>query len=78
MHQNYRIVLFVSVAQNSTALDDGMISEQKLNTMWAETVMANLRYNPGTHLEGLMIIFVWNVRHDGQSTGRDFDQETPH
>jgi len=55
MHQNYRIVLFVSVAQNSTALDDGMFSKQELNTM-AETVMADLRYNPGTHLEGLMII----------------------
>lgn len=60
MHQNYRTVLFVSVAQNSTALDDGMFNKQKLNTMWAETVMANLRYNPGTHPEGLMIIFVWN------------------
>jgi hypothetical protein len=58
MHQNYRTVLFVSVAQNSTALDDGMFNKQKLNTMWAETVMANLRYNPGTHPEGLMIIFV--------------------
>jgi len=45
MHQNYRIVLFVSVAQNSTAVDDGLLSKQKLNTMWAETVMANLRYN---------------------------------
>jgi len=58
MHQNYRIVLFVAVAQNSTSLDAGMFSKQKLNTMWAETVMANLRYNPGTHLEGLMTIFV--------------------
>jgi hypothetical protein len=58
MHQNYRIVLFVAVAQNSTSLDDGMFRKQKLNTMWAKTVMAYLRYNPGTHLHGLMIIFV--------------------
>jgi len=58
MHQNYRIVLFVSLAQNSTASGDGMFSKQKLNTMWAETVMENLRYNPDIHLEGLMIIFV--------------------
>jgi hypothetical protein len=58
MHQNYRIVLFVAVPQNSTSLDDGTFSKQKLNTMWAETFMANLRYNPGTHLEELMIIFV--------------------
>jgi hypothetical protein len=56
MHQNYRTVLFVSVAQNSRALDDGMFSKQELNIMWAETVMADLRYNSGTHLEGLMII----------------------
>jgi hypothetical protein len=58
MHQNYRMVLFVSVAQNSTAPGDGMFSKQKLITMWAETFMENLRYNPGIHLEGLMIIFV--------------------
>jgi hypothetical protein len=53
IHKNYRIVLFVSVAQNSIALDDEMLSKQKLNTKWAETDMANLRCNPGTHLEGL-------------------------
>jgi hypothetical protein len=45
IHKNYRIVLFVSIAQNSTALDDEIFNKQKLYTMWAETVMANLRYN---------------------------------
>jgi len=50
MHQNYRILLLVSVAQNSIALDDGMFSKQELHTVLVETVTADLRYNPGTHL----------------------------